>query len=307
MLTRLALLVATGIVSVLPLSAQERVRERERVSAPRARVWINGDEVNPMQWLTNRRARLGITLDMRAVENDSLGATISSVTPGGPAAKAGLRSGDIITKLDGKSLVRAERERARREDNDDDDDGQEESLAGLRLVELVSKLEPGDTVAVEYVRGKETKTASVVTSAERSLAMRDFGDGETFFRMPEFRGMMPKTPMPRGVVAPGERGDFFFRFGGPFSELELAPLNADLGAYFGATEGVLVIDAPEKNTLGLRGGDVILSVDGRKARGPSSLLRILQTYETGDVMKLEIMRNKSRQTISSKVERDEDE
>jgi S1-C subfamily serine protease len=68
----------------------------------------------------------------------------------------------------------------------------------------------------------------------------------------------------------------------------------------------LVIDAPERNTLGLKGGDVILSVDGRKARGPSSLLRIMSSYEDGDVMKLEILRNKGRQTISSKVDRDED-
>jgi S1-C subfamily serine protease len=68
-----------------------------------------------------------------------------------------------------------------------------------------------------------------------------------------------------------------------------------------------VIDAPEKNQLGLKGGDVILSVDGRPARGPSSLLRILQSYDDGDVMKLEIMRNKSRQTISSKVDREDEE
>lgn len=296
MTTRLMMLVATGVISVFPLAAQERVRER--VTAPRARVWINGDEVDPMQWVANRRARLGVTLDMNATENDSTGATISAVTPGGPAAKAGLRSGDIITKLNGTSLVRGVGDRSRAE---------RESLAGLRLIELVAKVEPGDTVSVEYVRGRETRTATVATSAERSLAMRDFGDGDVFFRMPEFdRGpSFPRTPA--ALLGPGERDGFLGNFGGPFSELELAPVNADLGAYFGTTEGVLVIDAPEKNALGLKGGDVILSVDGRKARGPSSLLRILRTYDNGDVVKLDIMRNKSRQTISSKVERDDEE
>lgn len=308
MLTRTVMLVVTGLFSVLPVAAQERVRARTPASAaPRARVWVNGDEVDPMQWLTGRRARLGITLDMRATENDSVGATISSVTPGGPAAKAGLRSGDIVTKLDGKSLVRAERERARNEDADQDED---ESLAGLRLIEMVAKLEPGDTVAIEYRRGKETLTASAVTSTERSLAMRSFGDRDVFFRMPEMeRGpLFPKaSSMPKVMAGTGDRGQFMFAFGGPFSELELAPVNADLGAYFGTTEGVLVIDAPEKNTLGLKGGDVILSVDGRKARGPSSLLRIFQSYEDGDVMKLEIMRNKARQSITSKVNKNEEE
>jgi hypothetical protein len=230
MTIRSLMFLASGVLAAAPVNlivAQERVRDR--TPAPRARVWVNGDEVDPMQWLTNRRARLGVTLDMRAVENDSLGATISSVTPGGPAAKAGLRSGDIITKLDGKSLVRAERDLPRKQSEDDEDDG-EESLAGLRLIELVAKIEPGDTVTVEYLRGRETRTASIATSNERSLTMRDFGDRDMFYKVPEFDRDLPrKTPMPRIMAAPG-MGDFSFRFGGPFSELELAPINTDLGA-----------------------------------------------------------------------------
>ncbi|HEY9385227.1 MAG TPA: PDZ domain-containing protein, partial [Gemmatimonadales bacterium] len=59
--------------------------------------------------------------------------------------------------------------------------------------------------------------------------------------------------------------------------------------------------------LGLKGGDVILSVDGRKASGPSSLLRILRSYEPGDSFKLEIMRNKSRTTVTGKLEKPKDE
>ncbi len=285
-----------------PLAAQERRPAPERT--PRARVYINGEEVNPLDMVASRRARIGVVLDMRAVDNDSIGATLSGVTPGGPAAKAGIRSGDIITRLNGQRLIKAEGDR-----NDDD----ERSLAALRLTELMAKLEPGDTVAVEYRRGRDTRTASIVTANERSLAMRDLGDGKTFFRMPQIEGNLRdldglaelQVTRPR-VMGLGEPNSFSFSFGGPFADLELAPINADLGTYFGTSEGVLVIDAPERNTLGLKGGDVILSVDGRKARGPSSLLRIMSSYEKGDVMKLEILRNKGRQTISSKVDRDED-
>ena len=291
---------AVSLAAVLPLTAQDQ--ERVRVRA-RPQVWINGEEVDPMRWVTTRRARLGVLLDMRAVENDSLGATVSSVTPGGPAAKAGIRSGDIITKLDQKSLIRGAGDRDRDEDRDD------ESLAGLRLIEMISKIEPGDTVSVEYRRGKEVRTASVVTSSERQLGARSFGDGNVFFNLPEIEGnvTLPRSKAPRVLMGPAERGQFSFSFGGPFADLELAPVNESLGSYFGTTEGVLVIDAPEGNTFGLKGGDVIISVDARRARGPSSLLRILQTYDDGDVVKLEIMRNKSRQTISSKIEKDEDE
>ena len=48
------------------------------------------------------------TVYLRASANDSLGATISSVTPGGPAAKAGIKSGDVVIRLNGKSLTEAD-------------------------------------------------------------------------------------------------------------------------------------------------------------------------------------------------------
>jgi S1-C subfamily serine protease len=89
---------------------------------------------------------------------------------------------------------------------------------------------------------------------------------------------------------------------GPLADLELAPLNPDLGQYFGTSEGVLVINVPSESSLGLKGGDVILSVDGRKATGPNGLLRILRSYDEGDSFKLDIMRNKTRTTVTGKLE-----
>jgi C-terminal processing protease CtpA/Prc len=53
---------------------------------------------------TPRRARLGINVSFEPRPTDSLGALIEAVTPGGPADKAGIRSGDVITKLDGHSV-----------------------------------------------------------------------------------------------------------------------------------------------------------------------------------------------------------
>ncbi len=58
-----------------------------------------------MQIVLNRRARLGIKVNLQARETDSVGAYVDAVTPGGPAADAGLRSGDVITRLAGKSVL----------------------------------------------------------------------------------------------------------------------------------------------------------------------------------------------------------
>jgi S1-C subfamily serine protease len=92
---------------------------------------------------------------------------------------------------------------------------------------------------------------------------------------------------------------------GSLGELEVAPLNPDLGAYFGATEGILVIRVPANSSLNLKGGDVILTVDGRKPTNPGSLIRILRSYDGGESIKLEVLRQKQKITVSGKLERQE--
>ena len=98
---------------------------------------------------------------------------------------------------------------------------------------------------------------------------------------------------------PGAHWDALAR--SPLARLELAPLNPDLGQYFGATDGVLVISAPADSALGLKGGDVVLAVDGRKPAGPSHLLRILRSYETGESFKLDILRSHKRETLTARL------
>jgi S1-C subfamily serine protease len=227
---------------------------------------------------------------------------VQTVSPGGPAAKAGLRSGDIITRLDGKVLSDQAGVRV----------AEEESPPGVRLIEIAAKLEPNDTIAVEFLRGSQRQTVKLITGDEPMTAMGPDAN-QFFFRMPsgeqrEFRmpGMTweERSPGPEG----GERIEIMRRPGGAMvfgsgmlGDLELAPLNPDLGSYFGATEGVLVIRAPANPSLGLKGGDVVLSVDGRKPSGPSSLIRILRSYDEGDSFKLEVLRQKKRETITAKL------
>src|SRR5688500_18713087 len=138
--------------------------------------------------MMDRRARLGIKVNLRPRETDSIGAYVDAVTPGGPADEAGIRSGDVITRLDGKSvLAGGAAEGADRE---------QQSLPGLRLIELAARLEPGDTVPIEYRRGKERRTASVVTADEPDLVTRD-GDRFNFaFRGPHVVGGARVAPSP---------------------------------------------------------------------------------------------------------------
>jgi hypothetical protein len=96
-------------------------------------------------------------------------------------------------------------------------------------------------------------------------------------------------------------GPMMFALGSPLADLELAPLNPDLGRYFGTTDGILVISLPPESGLGLKGGDVILAVDSRAPSSPAQLLRILRSYEQGQEIKFEIMRDKRRLVVVGKI------
>ena len=239
--------------------------------------------------IISRRARLGLKVNLQARETDSVGAYVDLVTPGGPAADAGLRAGDVITRLDGQALLESAADRSERG----------RSLPGLRLIRLAARLEPGDTVSVEYRRGAERRTASLVTDADQLVHMegRRLPRGLSMVVAPGMRGVPLFAGRPVELPAPA----FELFLAGDLAELELAPLNADLGQYFGTDDGVLVISAPRNSRLGVRGGDVVLAVDGRKPDGPLHLLRILRSYDGGERFRLDLMRSGKRESVTASL------
>ena len=265
--SHIAAVALLGLVPGTGLQAQEPVRGEVPTVGPE----------RMMRFVMSRRARLGLTVNLRARETDSIGAYVDAVTPNGPAAKSGIRSGDIITKVDQKSVLSGGEALSR--------DGRE-SLPGLRLIELAASLAPNDTIVLEFRRGKDRKTVSVVTADEprRAFTFR-YGPGGP----------------PRGLGEDEMIINAPFLYGSPLADLELAPLNSDLGQYFGTASGVLVIKVPAESELGFKGGDVVLAVDGRKPESPSHLLRILRSYGDTEGYKAEVLRNRKRVTVSGKL------
>jgi S1-C subfamily serine protease len=235
----------------------------------------------------SRRARLGVKVNLRAQPSDSIGATIDAVSPGGPAARAGLRAGDIITKLDGKSVL----------DGPDGPSQKDQSLPGLRLIELAARLEPDDSVALEYRRGGARKTATLVSGGDPKMLIRGAEGGRGFALNMGDHGDFDLSPNVMMLRDPGAA----MLMGGELAGLDLAPMNPDLGQYFGTPDGVLVVNAPKESTLGLKAGDVVLTVDGRKPAGPSHLLRILRSYDRGETFKLDVLRNRKRETLTARL------
>ena len=98
---------------------------------------------------------------------------------------------------------------------------------------------------------------------------------------------------------------FVFSFSDRWLDMELVSLNADLGEYFGTTEGLLVVRAPEQASLNLKAGDVILKVGGRTPTSQASAVRILRSYGDGESVEFEIMRQKRKMAVTGTMpERD---
>ena len=261
---------ALAVCLIWPASAQTQD------TRPRTRVRVEGSPYGVFSFSDNR-GRIGIIVDTRAnATGDKVGARVEGITPGGPAEKAGLKAGDVITRFNTTALGGVESE-------EDDDSG-----PGMKLISLARRLEPGDTVSIEYRRGTDSRKATLVAE--------DIGD-DTRVEMPDMghmEGMFPKMDMPEGRT-------FTFAFGSPWGGIEMVSLNPDLGDYFGTREGVLVVRAPEDSSLTLKGGDVIVSIGGRKPSSPEQAMRILRSYDTGETVTLDVLRKKGHVNVTWKV------
>lgn len=271
---RLWTLAAVAACTLLPAIAAAQEAPRAR---PRARTRVQTGPFGVFSF-SDSRGRIGVVVKTDAdAADDKIGARIEAVTPSGPADKAGIKAGDIITRFNGTALGGARAEEA------------EESGPGMRLIELARALEPGDTVQVEYRRGTDNRKATIVAEDLGWARSGEFRD------MARIEGMMPRMRI-------GPEGEFSFTHGGsPWGGIEMVKLNPDLGDYFGTREGVLVVSAPADSSLLLKGGDVILSIGGRKPTSPMHAMRILRSYEEGETVTIDVQRKQRRVTVTWKV------
>jgi hypothetical protein len=84
-------------------------------------------------------------------------------------------------------------------------------------------------------------------------------------------------------------------------EMELDTLTPQLGRYFGAAHGVLVVRAPAHGALKLEDGDVILAIGGRAPASASQARRMLASYDPGDEVRLLILREHRRMRLTAKM------
>jgi len=240
-----------------------------------------------------RRGRLGVLVDLTPdAGRDSVGARVAGVTPGGPADRAGVRTDDIVLRINGTRLVGGGAP------GDASHESSEQSAPGQRLIEIASRLDRGDTVRLDLRRGNRPLTVAFQAGeSDVDIIVRRFGD-RMAVTVPRLNYDLQELLSRPGTEAPGRVA---IRIGGPLADLELVKVNPGLAEYFGTSEGLLVVDAPSDSSLNLRAGDVILGIGGRHPTSPAQALRILGTYEPGENVSFEVMRQKRRATVNGKM------
>lgn len=204
------------------------------------------------------RGKLGMQID--SVKE---GARVLRLSPGGPAEEAGLRVSDVITSIDGKSVVSTQN-------------------PGLAVNEQMRTVKPEQKVKVRVIRAGKNQDFIVI--ARPNL----FPDApELAFATPDMaNGMGGGMPGPLPTI------QTFRFFSGGVGGMELAKLSPKLGAYFGTTDGVLVVQAPDNAAFKLEDGDVIQSIDGRKPDDGTHALRILRSYSAGEKLNITVLRQR---------------
>jgi serine protease Do len=130
---------SVGIGFAIPSNMVRKVIDELRQFGEARRGWLG---VRVQQVTSDIAEGLGLP--------STSGALVADVTPGGPAAKAGLQSGDLIVGFDGKTVADQR-----------------------TLPRIVADTPVGKSVAVEYLRGGKKETAHVTVAKLEDTAAPD--------------------------------------------------------------------------------------------------------------------------------------
>ena len=241
----------------------------------------NFDMIVPNQAKTND-AFLGVV-----TEEAEQGAKVNQVSDESPAAKAGFKEGDIITKV-----------------NDIKIDGP------ASLYDAIGKSKPEDKVTISYIRNGKT-SSQVVSLAKNKNTMQFYN-----FSSPEGQGGPSFDAYPKQYLDPNTRkyqqSPRGFNFIPNFPGMEGMTIpgfenKPKLGISIEDTEtgdGVKITNVSENSPAaksGLLENDIIVQVNDQKIKEVDGLKPIIKDAKEGTSFTFQVKRNKELKTILVKL------
>jgi serine protease Do len=205
--------------------------------------------------ITAERAK---ALDLKEVR----GAEVTSMDIDGPAAKAGIRQGDVVLKYDGATVERGE-----------------------QLTRLVRETPVGRQVEISVSRDGAARTLTATIAARKGTVIPGPGT-PPFFPSPEIEipvfEMTLQSPV-LGIEGESLRGQ------------------EQLAEFFGVKEGVLV-KLVRKNSLaekaGIKAGAVVVKVGDSTVATPREITRALRWLASRQTFTVVVVRNKQEMSLS---------
>lgn len=216
--------------------------------------------------IDSNRAMLGVT-----TEKAEGGVSIESVTKESAASKAGLKEGDVITKVNDKAIV-----------TPDD------------LSSVIKKHKPGEKVTVTYLRDKAENKATAELGKWKGSAVFSTGPGNFQFNMDE---MNLGTVMPRTHATPRINGTYT-RSNTP--KLGLSVQDSDDG------KGVKVLNVDEESNAakaGLKENDTIVEFDGKVVNSADEVAKLVRESKDKISVMVKVQRSGKSQNIELRMPR----
>jgi serine protease Do len=210
---------------------------------------------------------------------DEAGVLVSSVAEDGPAAKAGVKEGDVVLEFNGTPVQ-----------------------GTVQFQRMVGETPPGRQVKLTIWRNGASQTLTATIGERKNMVTTMIPeDGHPWgMDMPSMPSMprMPEMNMPRfEAIMPSPALGIY---GEPLGE------NDQLAEFFGVTDGVLVRSvrkgtAAEK--AGIRAGDVITKVDDSHVSQSGDITRALRNARgKKSSVVVTIVRNKKEMPITVSIE-----
>jgi serine protease Do len=222
-------------------------------------------------------AFLGVTTIKE--ENGPAGAKVGEVSENSPAEKAGLKEGDLITKIDENTI-------------DDPND----------LTKTIRGHKPGDKVTITYKRdGKEQKATVELGKGNTTSYSYGLSDGSKWKMDNGTEELLRQFNSPRAFAMP--KGSYNFDFGDKSTRLGIRAQDTEDG------KGVKVVDVDEETAAakaGVMEGDIITRFDGQEVNTASKLAELARAAredKTKTSVKINLIRAGKPIEVTVKVPR----